>query len=73
VGEGVDVNFDNVKTGDLAFFEKDGKITHVGIIISNGKIIHASGKVRIDDFTAEGIRIGETGELTHKLSCIKRV
>lgn len=71
--EGDPVAFDKIQNGDLAFFEKDAKITHVGIIISNGKIIHASGKVRIDNLTAEGIRIGETGELTHKLSCIKRV
>ena len=71
--EGDPIAFDKIQNGDLAFFEKDAKITHVGIIISNGKIIHASGKVRIDNLTAEGIRIGETGELTHKLSCIKRV
>jgi cell wall-associated NlpC family hydrolase len=37
------------KPGDLAFFENaEGKIIHVGIMLENQKIIHASGKVRID-------------------------
>jgi hypothetical protein len=72
-GKGAPVLFEEVCNGDLAFFEKNGKITHVGIVISNGKIIHASGKVRIDDLTKDGIRNVETGEITHKLSCIKRV
>jgi len=35
--------------GDLAFFENpEGKIIHVGIMLDNQRIIHASGKVRID-------------------------
>src|SRR5690606_16174570 len=35
--------------GDLAFFDnEEGRITHVGIIMENNYIIHASGKVRID-------------------------
>jgi cell wall-associated NlpC family hydrolase len=37
------------KTGDLAFFDnEEGKITHVGILLNEHEIIHASGKVRID-------------------------
>ena len=35
--------------GDLAFFDnQEGIITHVGIILKDNHIIHASGKVRID-------------------------
>jgi cell wall-associated NlpC family hydrolase len=34
--------------GDLAFDNEEGRITHVGIIMENNYIIHASGKVRID-------------------------
>jgi len=60
--------------GDLAFFNNDeGLINHVGIILDESHIIHASGKVRIDTITEEGILDEESGQLTHKLSSIKRV
>jgi hypothetical protein len=62
-----------LKIGDLAFFEnKDGKITHVGIIIENQKIIHASGKVRIDEIDSFGIFNKEMGKHSHQLRWIKR-
>ena len=33
--------------GDLAFFDnEEGNIVHVGIVLENNHIIHASGKVR---------------------------
>ena len=41
-------------TCDLAFFGNQ-KITHVGIILKNNNIIHASGKVRIDKIDNTGI------------------
>ncbi|MBM3920340.1 MAG: NlpC/P60 family protein [Sphingomonadales bacterium] len=71
--EGNKVSYSEKKSGDLAFFEKDGKITHVGIVLSDNHIIHASGKVRIDFLTEAGIKNSETGQNTHALSCIKRV
>jgi len=59
---------------DLAFFENaDGKITHVGIILDDQKIIHASGKVRIDSLDHEGIYNTELNKYTHKLRLIKRL
>jgi hypothetical protein len=59
--------------GDLAFFDNDeGRITHVGIMLSNQTIIHASGKVRIDKIDQAGIIHNETGERTHKLRIVKR-
>ncbi|MFY8110024.1 MAG: NlpC/P60 family protein [Bacteroidia bacterium] len=62
------------KPGDLAFFEnKDGKITHVGIIIENQKIIHASGKVRIDEIDSFGIFNKDSGKHSHQLRWIKRL
>lgn len=62
------------KPGDIAFFKnKDGKVTHTGIIMSPDKIIHASGKVRIDAVNAEGIWNAETRTLTHPLSNIRRI
>jgi hypothetical protein len=61
-------------TGDLAFFSNSaGKVTHVGIVLAGDTIIHASGYVRIDNLTQEGIVVGATGEITHQLTSIKRL
>lgn len=73
VNEGLPVAFAEKQSGDLAYFEKNGKITHVGIVLSNCKIIHASGKVRIDELVEAGIKQVETGQISHTLTCIKRV
>ena len=63
-----------VKKGDLAFFSNsEGNIVHVGILDGNGKILHSSGKVKIEIISEEGIVNGETGEITHKLHTIKRI
>lgn len=60
--------------GDLAFFENtEGKIIHVGIMLDNQKIIHASGKVRIDTLDSTGIFNKELNKHTHKLRVIKNV
>ena len=73
VSAGCNVNFNERLSGDLAFFDKNGKITHVGIVLSDNSIIHASGKVRLDILTESGINNRETGQITHTLSCIKRI
>ncbi len=60
--------------GDLAFFENsEGKIIHVGIMLENQKIIHASGKVRIDTLDSTGIFNKELNKHTHRLRVIKSV
>ena len=60
--------------GDLAFFDDaEGKITHVGIILEDNHIIHASGKVRIDRIDQQGIFNSEIGNHTHKLRLIKSI
>jgi len=60
--------------GDLAFFgEEDGHITHVGIVMGNEQIIHASGEVRIDYLDQTGIFNKERNEHTHRLQVIKRM
>lgn len=67
-------SLDESKAGDLAFFASaEGKITHVGIVMDNARIIHASGRVRIDNLSSEGIREVETGRLTHHLHSIRRI
>jgi cell wall-associated NlpC family hydrolase len=59
--------------GDLAFFENEaGKISHVGMILEPGEIIHASGMVRRDVFDSYGIFNENLGKHTHKLRLIKR-
>lgn len=60
--------------GDLAFFDNaSGTITHVGIMLGGGRIIHASGSVRIDSIDHNGIFNRSTGKYTHSLRIIKRV
>ncbi len=57
---------------DLAFFEDQGKVVHVGILLNSTTIIHAAGKVRIDPIDKEGIIDSKTGIRTHRLKCIRR-
>jgi len=60
--------------GDLAFFgNEEGRITHVGIIMGDEQIIHASGQVRIDYLDQTGIFNKELNEHTHRLQAIKRL
>jgi gamma-D-glutamyl-L-lysine dipeptidyl-peptidase len=60
--------------GDLAFFDnEDGNIIHVGIIMEDNYIIHASGKVRIDRLDHLGIYNAELNRHTHKLRVIKKI
>ena len=64
--------WDQRKPGDLAYFANaDGKVTHVGILLDDDRIIHAYGKVRIDQLTANGIVNEQSGLLTHKLFDIR--
>lgn len=62
-----------IKAGDLAFFDDDeGRITHVGIMIDPGMIVHASGEVRIDKMDQQGIYRWDNGVRSHKLRIVKR-
>lgn len=72
---GVTINFiEEARAGDLAFFDNaDGRIIHVGIVLPQGKIIHASGFVRLDSIDHQGIFNVEKGIYTHQLRLIKRV
>ena len=67
------VSFNDRKAGDLAFFHNDQKrITHVGLLLNENKIIHASGQVRIDFIQEEGIIHNEKLTLTHRLAAVRR-
>ena len=40
---GTKVNQSNMQPGDLVFFGKNGKATHIGIYVGNGQMVHSSG------------------------------
>lgn len=63
----------SAKKGDLCFFGDGDKVTHVGMLLTPEAIIHASGKVRVDLMTAEGIFNAELNKITHKLKLIRRI
>ncbi len=65
---------DEARAGDLAFFTVKGTtVSHCGILLEENRIIHASGFVRIDTLTEEGIIISESKIYTHLLHSIRRV
>ena len=73
--EGVTVHLlEEAEPGDLAFFDNaEGRIVHCGIILPGERIIHASGKVRIDKLDHHGIFNADTKKYSHHLRLVKRV
>lgn len=71
--QGFVLNFvEEALPGDLAFFDnEEGNIIHVGIVLPNNKIIHASGSVRIDEFDHQGIFNVDKRSYTHNLRLLK--
>lgn len=72
--QGTTVDFlQEARAGDLAFFDNpDGRFVHVGMLLNDHEIIHASGKVRVDPIDNQGITNVDTGLRTHQLRIIKR-
>ncbi len=75
--EGVTVDFlQSAKCGDLAFFDNaEGKIVHVGILLDEHNIIHATdtaGRVVIDRIDGGGIISKSLKKRTHNLRLVKR-
>lgn len=72
--KGVTINLiSDAIPGDLLFFDNDsGRINHVGMLLDQGKIIHCSGRVRIDTIDHQGIYRNEEKRYTHRLRLIKR-
>ena len=62
---------EETRPGDLAFFSGAGN--HVGIIQGSGKIIHASGSVRVDRLDETGIWNLQTRENTHQTTAFRRI
>lgn len=72
---GTDYSFvEEALSGDLAFFgDEMSGVSHVGIIWTNNRIIHASGRVRVDKIDHQGIFNEELKKYTHNLKVIKRI
>ncbi|MFT7229693.1 MAG: hypothetical protein ACI9GO_000152 [Bacteroidia bacterium] len=70
---GKPVSFEDLFVGDLVFFENNEQVGHVGMVIGQGKVIHAHGMVRIDTLTKAGIINMETKEMTHFYHSAKRL
>ncbi len=75
VHEGTEVHFaTEARPGDLAFFDNaEGRIVHVGLVVGEGQILHASGEVRLDALDHHGIFHAGRGEYSHRLRIIRRV
>lgn len=75
VEKGTPLSFvEEAEAGDLAFFDnEEGRITHVGILLNNQEIIHASGMVKIEKFDHYGIYNSQNRGYSHTLRVIKRV
>lgn len=72
---GTTLNFvEETQPGDLAFFNNnEGRITHVGLILKENQIIHASGKVRVDPLDHFGIFNPESKKYSHQLKILRRI
>jgi hypothetical protein len=63
----------DVAPGDVAFFHNaENRIVHTGILLEDNRIIHASGRVRIDHLDDKGIMNTETRQYTHQLAHLRR-
>ncbi|MDX2303018.1 MAG: C40 family peptidase [Microscillaceae bacterium] len=83
------IQLQDTKSGDLAFFEREGRIVHVGIILKSQPdqswkpkiilnnterlIIHALDTVRVDRLDSQGIYNLDRQQYTHSLCRIKRI
>jgi cell wall-associated NlpC family hydrolase len=64
----------DAQAGDLVFFDhEDGKISHVGLVIDPERVIHCSGRVKVEKLDEKGIYSAERGMYTHHLVAIRRV
>lgn len=73
VGEPLDF-IHEAQLGDLAFFHnEEGRIVHVGMMLNDHEIIHASGYVRVDRVDENGIFNADLQRYTHSLRVVKRI
>lgn len=73
-------SLNRAKAGDLVFFDHhDGYVSHVGILIDSERVMHCSGRVKVECIDEEGIFSIEMadgehpdGQYTHHLIGIRR-
>ena len=46
-----EINYSDIKAGDLLFFMENNNVNHVAIYLGNQEIIHSSGSVKIEKLT----------------------
>ena len=72
-GLGLEVDLGHDEPDDVVFFSNDkGQITHVGISDGHGRVIHASGEVRIDVLKGDGLHRHEDDVKSHYVAGIRR-
>ena len=72
---------EDAQAGDLVFFDhKDKKISHVGILLDHERVVHCSGRVKVEKIDHKGILSVEfadnthpDGQYTHHTAAIRRV
>lgn len=75
VKQGTEVaSLKEAQIGDLAFFDhEDGKISHVGLLLDSERIVHCSGRVKVERVDEKGIFSVECGNTyTHHLVSLRR-
>lgn len=73
---GIEVAFPDLKTADVAFFERENRVIHTGIVWVKNKvihIIHARGRVRVDKLDKTGILDVETHTYSHFNHSFRRI
>ena len=72
----------HIEAGDLLFFDHQGlddgatnpaHISHVGIAIDSERVIHCSGRVKVEKLDGTGIFSAEQNKYTHHLASIRRM
>ena len=66
---------EKIKAGNLVFFAHEGeeRITHVGIAIDRERVIHCSGRVKVEKLDEHGIYSAEQNGYSHQLVAIRRI
>lgn len=73
---GTKVAFADLKTADIAFFQRENRVIHTGIVWVKNKlihIIHARGRVRVDKLDETGILDTETHTYSHFNHSFRRI
>ena len=74
--KGRQISFEELQSGDIAFFQREGRVIHVGIVWVKNKqtrIIHARGCIRVDTLDSQGIWDEKTQTYSHYTHSFRRI